>query len=75
MPTVCQTNGMCKMHIESAFMGLRAHGLVGGKPVNRQCFEVCRVIGAVTAHRGPNSDLRVREDFQKKGRDKLIFDG
>lgn len=75
MPTVCQINGMCKMHIESAFMGLRAHGLVGGKHVNRQCFEVCRVIGAVTAHRGPNSGLRVREDFQKKGRDKLILDG
>lgn len=33
------------------------------------------VIGAVTAQRGPNSGLRVREDFQKTGDNKLILDG
>lgn len=41
MPTVCQTNGTCKMHVDSTFMGLRAHSLLGGKHVSRQCFEVC----------------------------------
>lgn len=40
MPTVCQTNGTYKVHIDSTFMGLRAHSLLGGKHVSRQCFEV-----------------------------------
>lgn len=69
---------MYRVPVDSAFMGLRAHSLVGGKHVFRQCLRcaLSRVTGAVTAlKKGPNSGLRVREDFQKKVRYKLTLNG